>query len=71
MGKFWGPRRLVEVWREPNQALGIAIVGGKVDMRGGRHVVVSARKRTRAPEVGGRAGVGDFAEERPCSCSQE
>ena len=36
MGKFWGPRRLVEVWREPNQALGIAIVGGKVDMRGGR-----------------------------------
>ena len=37
MGKFWGPKRLVEVWREPNQALGIAIVGGKVDMTGGRN----------------------------------
>ena len=34
--KFWGPKRLVEVYREPAQALGIAIVGGKVDMTGGR-----------------------------------
>ena len=34
--KFWGPKRLVEVYREPNQALGIAIVGGKVDMTAGR-----------------------------------
>ena len=32
--KFWGPKRLVEVWREPGQPLGIAIVGGKVDMAG-------------------------------------
>ena len=30
--KFWGPRRVVEVHREPSQALGIAIVGGKVDL---------------------------------------
>ena len=28
--KFWGPQRLVEVYREPQQALGLAIVGGKV-----------------------------------------
>ena len=33
--KFWGPRRLVEVYREPRQPLGLAIVGGKVDMAGG------------------------------------
>ena len=37
-GKFWGPKRLVEVWRESNQALGIAIVGGKVDLTGGRSI---------------------------------
>ena len=30
--KFWGPRRVVEVHREPSQALGIAIVGGKVHL---------------------------------------
>lgn len=34
--KFWGPRRLVEVYRQPNQSLGIAIVGGKVDMTAGK-----------------------------------
>ena len=34
--KFWGPKRLVEVYRSPNQPLGIAIVGGKVDMTAGR-----------------------------------
>ena len=32
--KFWGPQRLVEVYREPQQALGLAIVGGKVDLAG-------------------------------------
>jgi len=32
--KFWGPKRLVEVFREQGQPLGIAIVGGKVDMAG-------------------------------------
>ena len=35
--KYWGPKRVVEVWRETNQALGIAIVGGKVELSGGRH----------------------------------
>ena len=35
--KYWGPQRVVEVWRETNQALGIAIVGGKVELSGGRH----------------------------------
>ena len=33
-GKFWGPKRLFEVWREPGQPLVIAIFGGKVDMAG-------------------------------------
>ena len=32
--KFWGHKRLVEVYREPQQPLGLAIVGGKVDMAG-------------------------------------
>ena len=32
--KLWGPKRLVELWREPGQPLGIAIFGGKVDMAG-------------------------------------
>ena len=43
-GKFWGPQRLVEVWREPDQALGIAIVGGKVDLTGGRNLGRSEEK---------------------------
>ena len=30
--KCWGPRRLVEVWRDPGQPLGISIVGGKVGL---------------------------------------
>ena len=32
--KCWGPKRLVEVPREPGQSLGISIVGGKVEMSG-------------------------------------
>ena len=32
MSKCWGPKRKVEVWREPAQPLGISIVGGKVEM---------------------------------------
>ena len=32
--KCWGSKRLVEVSREPSQALGLAIVGGKVDLGG-------------------------------------
>jgi len=32
VSKCWGPKRKVEVWREPAQPLGISIVGGKVEM---------------------------------------
>ncbi|XP_015372470.1 PREDICTED: multiple PDZ domain protein-like [Diuraphis noxia] len=31
LAKRWGPQREVTVWREPNESLGISIVGGKVD----------------------------------------
>ena len=34
----------MEVWRESNQALGIAIVGGKVDLTGGRNLGRSEEK---------------------------
>ena len=34
----------MEVWRESDQALGIAIVGGKVDLTGGRNLGRSEEK---------------------------
>lgn len=48
--KFWGPERLVEVCREPNQALGLAIVGGKVDLAGRSEIVTGIFVKSVIPE---------------------
>ena len=54
--KFWGPKRLVEVFREQGQPLGIAIVGGKVDVASHGPVTGIFIKNVLANSPAGRYG---------------